>query len=106
MASILQVINRQHIKTYVMENNFKDLEEANEEANKEIDRSKVNLHNPESQTEREHKEVIEDSANNDVAEEEGSGLFTPDGKELPKIDGGYDVIEPGGSLGDDGFVSV
>ena len=35
---------------------------------------------------------------------EGSGIFTTDGKELPKIDGGYDISGPGGTLGDNEFV--
>lgn len=31
---------------------------------------------------------------------EGSGIFTVDGKELPKVDGGYTLYNPGGTLGD------
>jgi len=44
--------------------------------------------------------------NNEVSQEKkstGSGIFTADGKELPEIEGGYDLIGPGGTLGDDEF---
>jgi hypothetical protein len=81
--------------------NYKDLEEAN----KEIERSKVILHDSEdseNKSTEKAKETVEDET---VAKEEGSGIFTADGKELPKIDGGYDIVDPGGSLGDDDFVS-
>lgn len=38
--------------------------------------------------------------------EEGSGIYTTDGKELPKIDGGYTIVGgPGGTLGENKFVS-
>jgi hypothetical protein len=76
-------------------NNYKDLEEAN----KEVERSKAILHNTENVDNNENPVKAEKE------EKEGSGIFTADGKELPKIDGGYDLIEPGGSLGDDEFVS-
>jgi hypothetical protein len=83
--------------------NYKDLEEAN----KEIEKSKVILHdtedfkNKEGDDERKEKELSENQE-----KEQGSGVFTADGEELPKIDGGYDIIEPGGGMGDDDFVSV
>lgn len=76
--------------------NNKDLEEAN----KEIESSKSDLQKP-INTGREEKGEEEK-----IEKEEGSGIFTVDGKELPKIDGGYDIIEPGGTLGDDEFVSI
>jgi hypothetical protein len=43
------------------------------------------------------------SEGNEKQKPEGSGIFTTDGKELPKIDGGYDISGPGGSLGDNEF---
>ncbi|MCW3108740.1 MAG: hypothetical protein JWQ09_3246 [Segetibacter sp.] len=82
-----------------MDNN-KDLEEAN----KEVERSKVIFHNTENSDDKKGSEVEE--VKNDAKEEEGSGIFTVDGKELPKIDGGYDLIDPGGNLGDDELTSV
>jgi hypothetical protein len=75
--------------------NYKDLEEAN----KEVERSKAILHS----TETSGKDEKSGKAENE--EKEGSGIFTADGEELPKIEGGYDLIEPGGTLGDDEFVS-
>ena len=81
--------------------NYKDLEEAN----KEIERSKVILHDTENQDNNAGKNEEAENESDSNTPEEGSGIFTADGKELPKIDGGYDVIEPGGSLGDDDFVS-
>ena len=82
---------------------YKDLEEAN----KEIERSKVILHDTENSDDTKGKDLEATNENKeDATEEEGSGIFTADGKELPKIDGGYDIIEPGGTLADDQFVSV
>ena len=82
--------------------NFKDLEEAN----KEIEQSKVVFNDNENLTDKKEDVAQEENTEEKQGEEEGSGLFTSDGKELPKIDGGYDLIEPGGTLGDDQFVSV
>lgn len=70
-----------------------------EEANKEVEKSKSILTNNLNDKEGDEKEKKE-------TDEEGSGIFTADGKELPKIDGGYDIINPGGNLSDDEFVSV
>jgi hypothetical protein len=83
--------------------NYKDLEEAN----KEIERSKVKLHDIEKSANNTPEKAAETTKGDDEGlKEEGSGIFTADGKELPKIEGGYDFIEPGGSLGDDDFVST
>jgi hypothetical protein len=82
---------------------YKDLEEAN----KEVERSKVILHD--TQDSDNGKDTVKEEgieSKNTEKQEEGSGIFTADGKELPKIDGGYDVIDPGGSLGDDDLVSI
>jgi hypothetical protein len=38
--------------------------------------------------------------NKEEKKEEGSGIFTVDGKELPKVEGGYSFHGPGGTLGD------
>jgi hypothetical protein len=46
---------------------------------------------------------IENAENEQEQKPEGSGIFTADGKELPKIPGGYDIVGPGGSLGDNDF---
>ncbi|MGI8635422.1 MAG: hypothetical protein ACR2KZ_08465 [Segetibacter sp.] len=82
--------------------NYKDLEEAN----KEVERSKVILHNTEDPDISKGKKNEEKEENKKIEkEQEGSGIFTADGEELPKIEGGYDLIDPGGSLGDDEFVS-
>jgi hypothetical protein len=82
-------------------NDYKDLEEAN----KEVERSKVILHDSEDSTDKKRQGFEISDKNSNELTEEGSGIFTADGKELPKVDGGYDLIEPGGSLGDDEFVS-
>ncbi|GEO07633.1 hypothetical protein [Segetibacter aerophilus] len=83
--------------------NYKDLEEAN----KEIEKSKVILHDTEDFKNKEEREEFERKELGENQEkEQGSGVFTADGKELPNIEGGYDIIEPGGSMGDDDFVSV
>ena len=83
-------------------NDYKDLEEAN----KEVERSKVILHETEDLDNKIGKEGTEAAEDNTETQEEGSGIFTTDGKELPKIEGGYDLIDPGGSLGDDELASV
>jgi hypothetical protein len=85
-------------KHNIMDNN-KDLEEAN----KEVERSKTILHDSENSTNKTSDAPADE--NSDEPKEEGSGIFTADGKELPKIDGGYDIVDPGGTLGDDEFVS-
>ena len=36
--------------------------------------------------------------------EEGSGIFDTDGNELPKVDDGYSIHGPGGTLGDNRLV--
>lgn len=79
---------------------YKDLEEAN----KEVERSKETLHDTQHTDDKKDNELKE--SNEDETKEEGSGIFTVDGKELPEIDGGYDLIDPGGSLGDDDLVSI
>ncbi len=71
--------------------NYKDLEEAN----KEIERSKSILHETESVNDK--KDVEGKEVDGSDTKEEGSGIFTADGKELPKIEGGYDILEPGGT---------
>lgn len=83
--------------------NYKDLEEAN----KEIERSKVILHDSDDSNIKKDKTTSKEEDQHKTVEgkEEGSGIFTADGEELPKIEGGYDIIEPGGTLGDDEFVS-
>ena len=43
---------------------------------------------------------IENSADKKEEKKEGSGIFTVDGKELPKVEGGYTLYNPGGTLGD------
>lgn len=59
---------------------------------------------------------LQDDLNNDIEnssnegeekekKQEGSGIFTTDGKELPKVDGGYTIYNPGGSLGDNRITS-
>jgi hypothetical protein len=83
-------------------NNYDDLEEAN----KEVEKSKVILHDTESPDDKKSKEGEGVDEDKNVAKEEGSGIFTADGKELPEIEGGYDIVDPGGSLGDDEFVSI
>jgi hypothetical protein len=82
--------------------NYKDLEEAN----KEVERSKVILHDTQNSDDKKSKEAEQGSEDKNDAKEEGSGIFTADGKELPEIEGGYDLIDPGGSLGDDDLVSI
>jgi hypothetical protein len=82
-------------------NDYKDLEDAN----KEVERSKVILHDTENLDYQKSKEGDVEQKN-ETTEEDGSGIFTADGKELPKIDGGYDLIDPGGTLGDDELTSV
>lgn len=74
-----------------------------EEANKEVERSEAIL----QQTENLHnkKEEAKDIPPTEN-KEEGSGIFTTDGEELPKIEGGYDIVGPGGSLGNGEFVSI
>jgi hypothetical protein len=84
-------------------NNNNDLEEANNE----IEKSKETLSNMEDVKHKEDDdELKERDLNKNEKKEEGSGIFTADGEELPKIDGGYDIIEPGGNMGNDDFVSV
>ncbi|MDQ6812278.1 MAG: hypothetical protein M3040_00850 [Bacteroidota bacterium] len=85
-----------------MENNFKDLENAN----KEIEKSKVIFNDTERSVSKKDKDPEEEDEN--IADEKvkkGSGIFTADGEELPEIEGGYDIVDPGGTLGDDDFVS-
>ena len=92
---------RKESKTKRMDN-YKDLEEAN----KEVERSKVILHSTEdSDINKDKKEEEKKEDKTIEKKEQGSGIFTADGEELPKIEGGYDFIDPGGSLGDDEFVS-
>ena len=80
-----------------------DTNKEMEEANKEVEKSKTVFENTEN---IDSKESEEDKKNKKITEQGGSGIFTVDGKELPNIEGGYDIINPGGSLGDDDFVSV
>lgn len=48
-------------------------------------------------------EQTQDTENTEV-KKKGSGIFTVDGKELPDIPGGYDLVEPDSGLGDSDFV--
>ncbi len=54
------------------------------------------------QEELENKLEENQDTNNKEGQEkkEGSGIFDADGNELPKIDGGYSIHGPGGTLGD------
>ena len=52
----------------------------------------------------EKNEEIDSSKNTSEEKKvEGSGIFTTDGKELPKIKGGYDIIGADSGLGDNDF---
>lgn len=82
--------------------NNKDLEEAN----KEVERSKVILHDSQQPNSKKDQKSEDSSEDKNDTTEEGSGIFTADGKELPNIEGGYDLIDPGGNLGDDELTSV
>jgi hypothetical protein len=76
-----------------------------EEANKEIERSKEILRKSEEKAE--DTEQPEQTENQEKEQgEEGSGIFTADGKELPKIEGGYDIINPGSNFNENDIVSV
>jgi hypothetical protein len=97
LASLLQ----KTLKPNIMENNFKDLEEAN----KEIEKSKVTFHNTQNAEDKKDEEAEGNETVADAKKQVGSGIFTADGEELPEIEGGYDIVDPGGSLGDDDFVS-
>ncbi len=55
---------------------------------------------------KEMENSTSDVQNIEEKKPKGSGIFTVDGKELPEIEGGYDIINPGGNLADDDFVSV
>ena len=46
---------------------------------------------------------LQNKTENEEQKAEGSGIFTTDGEELPKIEGGYDISGPGGTLGDNEF---
>lgn len=74
-----------------------------EEANKEVEKSKIILHDSENAGK---KENIENEDKTDEKEVEGSGIFTADGKELPKIEGGYDIINPGSNFNENEIISV
>ena len=82
--------------------NYKDLEEAN----KEVERSKVIFHDTENVGDKKDNQDKEATEDKNDTQEEGSGIFTADGEELPNIEGGYDLIDPGGSLGDDELTSI
>lgn len=80
-----------------------NIDKKMEEANKEVERSEAIL----KQTENLDKKKDEAKVNPpSEPKEEGSGIFTADGEELPKIEGGYDIVGPGGSLGNGEFVST
>ena len=51
---------------------------------------------------KEH-EASKEKDDKEKKEFEGSGIFTADGKELPKIPGGYDLVGPDSGLGDNEF---
>lgn len=76
-----------------------------EEANKEVERSKAILHQTENADDKKDSQASEGQDKSEKLDE-GSGITTADGKELPDIEGGYDVVDPGGTLGDDEFVSI
>jgi hypothetical protein len=59
------------------------------EDNKKSEEQNVDIENSTETDDKQKKE-----------KEEGSGIFTVDGKELPKVDGGYTLYNPGGTLGD------
>jgi hypothetical protein len=46
------------------------------------------------------EEIEKDETNEEEKKPEGSGIFTVDGKELPKIKGGYTLYHGGGSIGE------
>ena len=79
-------------------NNYEDRDKEGNEVDKlKNDAAASNSVDKESDVAKENE------ADNNI--KKGSGIFTADGEELPYIEGGYDIIEPGGSLGDDDFVS-
>ncbi len=49
------------------------------------------------------KETTKEGETKQEDQFEGSGIFTVDGKELPKIDGGWDIIGADSGLGDNDF---
>ena len=56
-----------------------------------------------SKQENKENESSEKELNKDEKEFVGSGIFTVDGKELPAIEGGYDLVDPDSGFGDNGF---
>lgn len=55
-------------------------------------------------TPEEKNEAGKDPKQKEGKKFEGSGIFTVDGKELPKIPGGYDFVGSDSGLGDNDFV--
>lgn len=51
----------------------------------------------------EKKETAKEVESKPEEQVEGSGIFTVDGKELPQIDGGWDIIGADSGLGDNEF---
>lgn len=50
--------------------------------------------------EEEVKDEIKSGDEKKEKKPEGSGIFTVDGKELPKIKGGYNLYHGGGTIGE------
>lgn len=51
--------------------------------------------------EQDNATELEDSSPKDTEKKpEGSGIFTVDGKELPKVEGGYTLYHGGGTIGE------
>ena len=59
-------------------------------------------HKDDEEKKKEH-EASKEKDDKEKKEFEGSGIFTTDGKELPKIPGGYDLVGPDSGLGDNEF---
>lgn len=52
---------------------------------------------------RKKKEEEQEHKKHHEHHEGGSGIFTTDGKELPKIKGGWDIIGPDSGIGDNEY---
>ncbi len=60
-------------------------------------------HDEKKKDEKKENETTDIDSNNKDKEFVGSGIFTADGKELPAIEGGYDLVDPDSGLGDNEF---
>ena len=59
-------------------------------------------HKDDEEKKKEH-EASKEKEDKEKKEFIGSGIFTADGKELPAIPGGYDLVGPDSGLGDNEF---